>query len=163
MVRAGHSADGEGTAVGTRQPVQSWGERAPTLQPCPCRGEPSTAWARVWPEAELSQARKMKRRRRAGGTYLGGWGSRQTVARAQPSLFALGSDRAGLGSPSGRAASLLLRLSRGGCVSPRLCCTNCHVPPNPCSVGPTEEHHPIVCWSPGPPAAAVPPQQAPKG
>lgn len=85
------------------------------------------------------------------------------MAHAQLFLPAPGSDRAGPGSPSGRAASLLLRLSRGDCVSPQLCCTHCHVPPNPCSAGTTEEHHPIICRSPGPPAAAVPPQRAPKG
>lgn len=150
MVRARHSADGEGAGVGTWQPVQSWGERAPRLQPCPCRGEASTAWARVCPGAELSQARR--RRRKAGGTYLGGWGSRRTVAHAQPFLPAPGSDRAGPGSPSGRAASLLLGLSRGGCVSPQLCCTHCHIPPNPCSAGTAVEQHPIICWSPGPPS-----------
>lgn len=135
-------------------------------QLCPHRGLPAEETpALPGPEAELSQARKRRRRRRnkAGGTYLGGWGSKQTVARAPPFLPAPGSDRAGPGSPSGRAASLLQRLSRGGCVSPQLCCTDCRVPPNPCSAGTTEEHLPIICWYPGPPAAAVPPQRAPKG
>lgn len=115
MVRARHSTDSERAGVGTWQPVQSWGERTSMLQPCPCRDLPAEE-SLALPGAELSQARK-RRRRRDGGTYLGGWGSRQTVARAQLFLPAPGSDRAGPGSPSGKTASLLLRLSRGGCVT----------------------------------------------
>lgn len=54
MVRASHRAHGEGTGVGTRQPVQSWGEVAPMLWPRPCRvpgGDPARHV-----EAELSSA-----------------------------------------------------------------------------------------------------------
>lgn len=41
MVRARQGTDGEGAAVGSRQPRQSWGERAATLLPCPCRDLPA--------------------------------------------------------------------------------------------------------------------------
>lgn len=81
---------------------------------------------------EPGVARK-RRRRRARGTYLGGWGSRRTGAHAPPFLPAPGSG-AGPGSPSGRAASLLLRLSGGSRVSPRqshgwLCHADRYQPP----------------------------------
>lgn len=77
-----------------------------------------------------------KRRRKAAGTYLGGWGRRRTAARAPPFHPAPGSG-AGPGSPSGRAASLLLRLSRGSGVSPQQCWHH--------RGGPS--HHRLVPWA----------------
>lgn len=41
MVRARHSADREGAGVGTWEPVQSWGDTAKMLQPCPHRDLPA--------------------------------------------------------------------------------------------------------------------------